>query len=191
MAPHPRLLASTCNSNWAFQSEWKNITSGPVIAFMLSSLETLFLFLLPTEMIHPSWGGFAIKSLKYPQSPRKRLTGEMFIAVGKDKIASTSLLIGVQPSWLMQCPSNSIYFPCEECALSRFELHANFNQTLKQQWIMCKGCLVCHCPLNYVIHINNKPLVQIIGKYRFKVCWNVLGAVFNPKGRLILDLTVK
>ena len=41
-----------------------------------------------------------IKSLKYPQSPRKRLTAEMLVGVGIDSIASTPLLIGVRLSWV-------------------------------------------------------------------------------------------
>ena len=49
-----------------------------------------------------------IKSLKYPQSPRKRLTAEMLVGVGIDKIASTPVLISVQPSWVTRCPSISI-----------------------------------------------------------------------------------
>ena len=79
----------------------------------------------------------------------------------------------------------SLYFdfPCKEYTLGRYQLYANFNQSLKQQGILFKGFLVCHCPLNYVIHVN-KPLVQIVSKYSVKVCWKMFGAVFNLKGSL-------
>ena len=154
IAPHPSLQASTCDiETWCFNPN--KTTSHLDQWWLASSLETVFMFLLSTEIIHffeevsqgyCSGRNKGMKSLKCLQSPRKRWLQNCLL------VWAWIRLLLLLCWWVFDLLGwfhvQYFNFSCVECTFRGIKLHANFSQSLKELRITCKGSFVCHCPLN-------------------------------------------